>query len=116
MADRLPVIMRPNGQPYRPRTVIAHHWEIEGHLSESRGVVVLGTHDLDRARALATEAIVYWFDDRLTACKPEPGWYRLALRHGEPTWIHDEVNGRAGIMFTAIEEQVPSAVERGGQP
>lgn len=97
------MITRPNGKPYRPRKVVAWRWENDDAypVDEGCGAVVLGTHDTERARALADSAIKRWFDGDLIAAKPEVGWFRLGYQGGDLTWLHDEIHGRAGVMFTA---------------
>src|ERR1035441_868114 len=47
-------IQRPNGSPYRPRRVFA-----QAVGEEDEGVLVLGTHDLDRAQSLADKVARY---------------------------------------------------------
>jgi len=105
-AGPLEPITRPNGKTYRPRKVVAHRWENDDDWYEGCGVLVLGTHDIERARKLATECCEYWFSMPY-AVKPQPGWYRLGYAGastGDPTWLHDEVRGRAGVMFTASDD------------
>lgn len=104
-------IERPNGKLYRPRKIVVEPWENDGWANDGCGAVVLGTHDVEAARALATERIRDWFDSELTPTKPEVGWFRLAYggSRGEMNWVRDEVHGRAGVMFTAdYPEAVPS--------
>jgi hypothetical protein len=115
----LPSIVRPNGKTYQPRKVIAHRWENDDDWYEGCGVVVLGTHDIDRAHKLATECCEYWFS-MPHANNPEVGWFRLGyagVSTGDPTWLHDDVRGRAGVMFTASEDPPPSSsVDEGNTP
>lgn len=97
---KLTPIKRPSGKIYRPRKVRCYAWENQD-LDDGYGAVVLGTHDVELAEKLATNAIKYWFDSELIATKPEVGWFRSGYHHGEPTWIRDQVRGRAGVLFTA---------------
>lgn len=103
MARDLPAIKRPNGKDYQPRKIIAHSWENDTVHDSSAGVVVLGTHDVERARVLADSCVKSWFGSELSAVEPEPGWYRLGYERGEPMWMEDERRGRAGVWFTAKE-------------
>ena len=99
MSDRPPPIERPNGKLYRPFKVVAHAWENDD--GQGSGAVVLGTQDIERARALATEAVQLWFDGDFVAVHPIVGWFRLGWNYGELTWIRDPVRGRAGVQFDA---------------
>lgn len=98
MAELEPVT-RPNGKTYRPHKIVTWRWENDD--DESCGVLVLGMHDVDKARSEADKAIKYWFDTDLIATKPDAGWFRSGYHNGEPTWLRDPVKGRAGVMFTA---------------
>lgn len=89
-------IVRPNGQPYRPRKVVVESWENDG---EDCGCIVLGTHDIERAQPLADEACEAWHG--MPATRPELGWWRLGYQYGELRWSNDPVKGRAGVYFTA---------------
>lgn len=100
-AEVLPVIMRPNGKPYRPRKVTGHAVADEDDFVIA--VIVLGTHDAERARPLAEDCVRAWVDDGYTAAKPEAGWWRNGFEWGELCWINDEVRGRAGVRFEAVE-------------
>lgn len=77
-------ITRPNGTVYRPRKLRA---QILGNEDEVDGVVVLGTHDLHDARALAESELA-------TSCE---GWsygYRLAPDDpGKRVWYRQELAG-----------------------
>jgi hypothetical protein len=103
-AARLAPIERPNGKPYRPRSIRTAVWEDDDAWSEWRGgAVVMGTHDVEAARPLATAAIRRHFDAELVAANPEVGWWRLSFHFGELRWMPDEQRGPAGVMFTAVE-------------
>lgn len=101
--DGLPAIMRPDGRPYRPRKIVAHSWENDTVHDWSAGAVVLGTHDVERARVLADSSIKVWFGSEFSAVEPEVGWYRLGYEYGDQVWTEDERRGRAGVWFTAKE-------------
>jgi hypothetical protein len=102
MSDRPPPIERPNGKLYRPRGVVAHRWENpDAPWADECGVIVIGTHDIERARPLATEAIQRWFDADMIAVRPVVDWYRLTYHYGAMTWKRDPVRGGAGVEFTA---------------
>lgn len=97
-AAPLPVVIRPNGKPYQPRKVIAEPWE-NSWGDEACGVMVLGTHDIERARAHAEQIIQFGEPG-----DPYVGWYRDSFNDcGERAWIDDPVRGRAGVIFTAVE-------------
>lgn len=102
----LPAIRRPDGRPYRPKKVVARPWyEDCAGVGLSCGVVVLGTHDVGRARELAEDCCARWYD-LPRAVWPEVGWYRLGYSgaRGEQSWVDDPVRGRAGVLFQASGE------------
>lgn len=105
--EKLPVIIRPNGKPYRPRKVIAHAVGELG-LDDDCGVVVFGTHDIERARPLAQRAVGN-FQGCAHAIRPQRVWWRDGFECGERRWIYDNVNGRAVVSFVASDdpEEVP---------
>lgn len=96
---------RPNGKTYRPRKpgLRARAWENYGHHhEEARGVIVFGTLDPERARALAQESCGYWYGDTdiCVLTEPRPGWYRDSFSYAGRTFIEDDEKGSAGVMFT----------------
>lgn len=93
------VITRPNGKPYHPRKVTG---QIIGE--EDEGVLILGTHDLERAQALADQMAAYEAGPGATAVRPWRGWFRDGFSSGRREWITDEVRGRAGVVFPEITE------------
>lgn len=97
----IPPVIRPNGKPYRPRKLVAYAWEDYDNCRS--GVVVLGTHDPERARELASSSARYWYG---TAYIVEPArvWWHDGIEHGERRWQHDAVRGRAGVCFTASDD------------
>lgn len=112
--SELTAIERPDGRLYRPRKVVCWPWENDTVHGWSGGAVVLGTHDVEQARALADPSIKAWFDFELSAVEPELGWFRLGYEGGDPTWIVDERRGRAGVWFTAKVVVEPDTVEGSG--
>ena len=96
------VITRPNGRPYRPRKVVAR--EVADAEEMTSGVMVLGTHDIERARKLADKCAAAWVDGGYVAAEPEAGWFREGYEYGRPMWLRDEVHGRAGVWFREIVE------------
>ena len=92
-------IQRPNGKPYRPRRVVA-----QAVGEEDEGVLVLGTHDLGRAQALADKLARYIAGSGFVAVQPETGWWRDGFECGQRRWVNDEVRGRAGVLFRDMEE------------
>jgi hypothetical protein len=97
-------IQRPNGSPYRPRRVFA-----QAVGEEDEGVLVLGTHDLDRAQSLADKVARYIAGSGFVAVKPEAGWWRDGFECGQRRWVNDEVHGRAGVLFREVVETAPLA-------
>lgn len=100
-ANRLRPLVRPNGKPYRPRTITAELTADD--IGGPGGVMVLGTHDLAAAQVLA-DAEADRYDHGYVAAGPAAGWYRIVPCHGDLTWIDDPVRGRAGVWFQRIEE------------
>lgn len=98
----LPAIERPNGKQYRPRKITGNAVGDENGCVIA--VIVLGTHDVERARPLAEDCARYWVDGGYTAANPEAGWWRNGFHWGEPTWIDDAVSGRAGVRFEVVEQ------------
>lgn len=113
MAEPTEVITRPNGKPYRARSIRCRGWENDGYdNADSCGVVVLGTHDVERAERFAENCCQGWYS--LHAAKPEVGWFRLSYSYGELRWIDDPTRGAAGVMFTAVErDETEEAVSHG---
>jgi hypothetical protein len=98
----LTAIRRPDGRLYQPRKVIA--WPLAGDDEVTSGVMVLGTHDIERARKLADEALADWTDGGCTAAGPETGWFREGYESGRRVWVRDNVRGRAGVLFRRLAE------------
>lgn len=93
MAELVPVT-RPNGKVYRPRKP-PRAVPVEDDRDGST-VYVLGTHDVERARALA---------QRVTTVCPYPraeSWHRLGMRNGDPYYVYDDVRGAPSLVF--VEE------------
>lgn len=99
MPDVMMPIKRPNGKLYRPRRVVAYAVG-----EDTDAVLVLGTHDLDRARPLADDLARYLLGAGYAAVQPETGWWRDGMEMGERRWVTDEVRGRAGVLFREIVE------------
>lgn len=93
-------ITRPNGKLYRPRKLIAA--AVDDGDGGVGGVMILGTHDTGRAQAFANEYAMWVTDEKVTAIKPLPGWYREGFSGGELRWISDEEHGRAGVWFQEL--------------
>src|SRR5262245_18836893 len=100
-AQRLPAIERPNGKLYRPRGIVA--WPLGGEGEALCGVVVLGTHDIERARPLAQQVTRQQLGGGYLAEAPVCVWWRSTYRHGRPYWVDDEDHGRAGVWFSRID-------------
>jgi len=99
MNEQLAAIERPNGKLYRPRRVVAYAC---GEDAES--VLVVGTHDYDRAQVLANEIAEHIAGSGYVAVDWSTGWYRDGFECGERRWVHDDVRGRAGVFFQEIVE------------
>jgi hypothetical protein len=96
-------IERPDGRLYRPRKIVAAIWDNEeaNGRYDDYGVFVFGTHDVERARPLAEQAIKHFFDADLVPTEPECRWVRLGYHNGEQAYIDDPVRGRAAVQFHA---------------
>lgn len=77
------------------------------------GAVVLGTHDVERARVLAERACASWYGTAHAVCA-EVGWFRDGYEGGRRCWIRDEVRGRPGVWFAASDEDEEGVEEGGG--
>ena len=97
------IITRPDGRIYRPRKVVAHAIS-DRYDDDLIGVVVLGTHDILRARALADEYVAWQIGSEFTAVTHHTGWWRDGFEYGHRVWVSDPVKGRAGVMFQEIVE------------
>jgi hypothetical protein len=95
-------IVRPSGRVYRPRKVTAE-FTVDGDGIED-GVMVCGTHDIERARQLAEDHVTRW-DAGMAPADPVTGWWRLGYQSSRLVWIPDEEKGRAAVQFTRIEEK-----------
>jgi len=91
-------ITRPNGKVYRPRKVMCHALSNEdtGTLT---AVIVLGTHDVDAARELASRVGPYWADEDVKLGGAEVSWWRKGYCWGALCWLEDDVRGAAGVRF-----------------
>jgi hypothetical protein len=100
-----PAIQRPDGSLYRPRKVTASAVADGDELL--CGVIVLGTHDVQRAQPMADRYVAWQLDDRLVAADPLPGWWRDGFDGGQRRWVTDEKRGRAGVWFREVVERTP---------
>jgi hypothetical protein len=99
MTATLAVVERPNGKAYRARKPACAFVIENDHLGESE-VMVIRTHDVDLARALAAAEA-----DRhgIEWAEPVPAarsWAREAIRDGDPWWEYDEIRGVPCIVFS----------------
>jgi hypothetical protein len=101
-------VIRPDGRVYRPRKVIAYPVADADEMTS--GVMVLGTHDIERARMLADQCAAAWADGGYVATEPETGWFREGYEAGRPMWLRNERKGRAGVFFREITECTSGAV------
>lgn len=100
-----PLLTRPNGMPYRPRSEV----RVENYFThdEQTAVIVIGTHDLDKAAKLARHT---WDCDNNPAPLPVGvrRWWRLVPwdtghGQGDQSWIDDPVRGRPVVTFEPEE-------------
>jgi hypothetical protein len=99
----LKLITRPNGKPYRPRKVIAYGVYDANECPV--GVVVFGTHDVDRALALADLFVKCdLLDAGYAPAEPSCVWWSDGFEGGARHWITDPEHGRAGVWFREIVE------------
>lgn len=92
------VLIRPNGKAYRPRGAVrAEHWCC--HSCDASNVVVLGTHDADRATQLARR--LHDEPESVRWDEPERTWWRLVPWGYEydRTWIVDPARGTAAVVW-----------------
>lgn len=95
MTELLVPVRRPNGKLYRPRKLVAFMLDAE---PENTRVLVLGTHDVTRARALA-RLLVTAHDRGYEPVNPITGWWRSGIRNYATWFEQDERRGRAGVSF-----------------
>jgi hypothetical protein len=111
MPNGLAPVKRDNGQLYRPRKVTAYAIsDRDGDFLS--GVVVLGTHDIDRATTLAQDFVKSQLGAGYAPVLAGCGWWRDGFESGQHVWLTDFERGRAGVMFARIEE----APTTGGTP
>jgi hypothetical protein len=96
------VISRPDGRIYKSRKVIAHLVTDEDEVPS--GVMVLGTHDIGRARPLACSLVAEFVDSRDVPADPVTGWWRDGFEGGRRCWVNDSQGGRAGVWFREITD------------
>lgn len=96
------IVTRPDGRLYRSRKVIAYPVYDDDELI--CGVVVLGTHDIERARSGA-DTVAAYDDSNFIAVNPVTGWWRDGFEYGRRAWIYDECHGRAGVWFREVAER-----------
>lgn len=103
------VITRPDGRLYRPRKVAAYAVTDPDDGDSLAGVMVLGTHDADRAKPLADSYAAWQLGSGYSAADPLAGWWRDGFAGGRRCWVDDPVTGRAGIWFREIIEAATEA-------
>jgi hypothetical protein len=95
----LAVVERPNGKTYRARKAPCALVIDNPHLGETE-ILVLRTHDGDRAQELAkAEAQRHGIEWE----EPVPGtqsWTRETIRDGDPWFEFDDVHGVPCIVFS----------------
>lgn len=91
-------IVRPNGKPYRRRKPIRAD---QYQHADGEGLLVMGTHDVDRARAAYESALL---NLELQDVEPQLRWLRVvpwdAYGLGvDSSWIEDPVRGVPCVDF-----------------
>lgn len=97
----LATVIRPNGKVYRPRKPprAVEVDNTEGRWDEPTMLVyVLGTHDVERAHALALK--LHHAADKDTA---QLSWTRDVIRNHERVFEYDAEHGAATVIFGVIE-------------
>lgn len=94
-------VTRPNGKVYQPLKVNGH--AVADEHDDVIAVLVLGTHDIERARPLAEACVRLWAGGGYEAVCPSTGWWRDGMQYGQRWWMDDEVRGRAGVRFEVAE-------------
>jgi hypothetical protein len=96
-------ITRPNGKPYRPRKVIAYGVYDADECPV--GVVVFGTHNTERAQALADSLVKCdLLDAGYAPAEPSCVWWSDGFDGGSRVWVNDAEHGRAGVWFRELVE------------
>lgn len=101
MAEAPEPVTRPNGKLYRPLKINGH--AVTDEYDDVIAVLVLGTHDIEKARPLAEHCVRQWVDSSYTAVDPHTGWWRDGFQYGQRWWVDDEIRGRAGVRFEVAE-------------
>lgn len=99
-------VTRPDGRVYKPRKAPRAYLvndEYAGPGEPDTEIYVLGTHDVERAYALAVQLAKRdgLAVDRSTA---ELGWIRQAIRDGNPVFDSDPVKGAAAVSFDVVDD------------
>lgn len=105
---QMETITRPDGRLYRSQKVAGYPVTDDGELV--CGIMVLGTHDTDRAKPLADRCAALWVDGGYVAASPVTGWWRDGFEGGRRCWVTDPVRGRAGVWFREIAEHASPVV------
>jgi hypothetical protein len=108
--ERLPAIARQDGRIYQPRKIVAE--AVSGEDEILTGVMVLGTHDPERALPLAADYIRWQLGRGYRPVYKGGGWWRDGFEGGRRVWLTDERRGRAGVWF-GIEEGDPQLAAEG---
>ena len=97
-------VTRPDGRVYRSRKVTANAVTDPDDGDMLCGVMVLGTHDYDRAKPLADDYAAWQFGRGHVATDWITGWWRDGFENGRRCWVNDPEHGRAGVWFREIVE------------
>lgn len=94
-------VTRPNGKTYRPR-MAPRALQVDNTYARSDDadslILVFGTHDIERAYALAAK---HWPGTQKDTA--DRTWVRETIRNGEPFIEYDDVRGAATVRFEVIE-------------
>lgn len=101
MTAKYPAIQRPDGRWYRPRKIEAVFTYDDDQIES--GVIVFGTHDINRARRLA-DRLVMRYDAHLVAVDPVPCWIYRSISCGSIYLYPDDKLGRAAVQFSELVE------------
>lgn len=98
-------VTRPNGKVYTPRKApVAQRLDWDDHSEVGPAVLVLRTHDVTRAHALAMKV------EKVEPVPSTVSWFRLMMRNGEQEWLADSNPGSwpadrgvPGVLFDVVD-------------
>lgn len=99
-------VVRPNGKLYRPRKPIRQLGLVGDYMDIPDAVVVLGTHDVEKAREFARPYMCAHLRGG------EATWLRSVMRDGNEVYEYDPVRGAACVVFEETDDLPPGDTER----